>query len=234
MPRHFEKLAGPSRFEWQRLDMLKDLRLFYSEFRRNFITTGAIAPSSPLLAKAMVFPLKQRQADPIRVLEVGAGTGAVTQHLVKKLRPGDTLDIYELNPRFFLVLQENLQVKEYIKQGIRCSLHNEDVRSLPDDAFFDFIISGLPLNNFEPQTVEEFLEIFLNHLSPAGILAYFEYIGTREFQSKIVTGPERERLVRVGIAVNTFLQKYQYDSNHVWWNLPPAKARYCRKETEPI
>jgi phosphatidylethanolamine/phosphatidyl-N-methylethanolamine N-methyltransferase len=214
--------------------MLKDLRLFYSEFRRNFITTGAIAPSSPLLAKAMIFPLKQRQVEPIRVLEVGAGTGAVTQHLLKELRPGDKLDIYELNPRFFLVLQKNLQITHYINQGIQCALHNDDVRSLPPGAFFDFIISGLPLNNFEPQTVEEFLETFLNHLSPGGILAYFEYIGTREFQSKIVKGPERERLVRVGIAVNTFLQKYQYDSNHVWWNLPPAKARYCRKETGPI
>jgi phosphatidylethanolamine/phosphatidyl-N-methylethanolamine N-methyltransferase len=210
--------------------MLKDLRLFYSEFRRNFITTGAIAPSSPLLAKAMVFPLKQRQPTTIRVLEVGAGTGAVTQHILKELRPGDNLDIYELNPRFFLVLQENLQITEYINRGIECSMHNDDVRSLPGDAFFDFIISGLPLNNFEPQIVEEFLETFLNHLSPGGVLAYFEYLGTREFQSRIVKGSERERLVRVGIAVNTFLQKYQYDSNHVWWNLPPAKARYCRKE----
>ena len=214
--------------------MLKDLRLFYSEFRKTFITTGAIAPSSPLLARAMIFPLKQRQAEPIRVLEVGAGTGAVTQHLLKELKPGDALDIYELNPRFFLVLRENLQITDYLNQGIHCVLHNEDVRSLPHDSFFDFIISGLPLNNFEPHTVEEFLETFLNHLSPGGILAYFEYIGTREFQSKIVKGPERERLVRVGIAVNTFLQKYQYDSNHVWWNLPPAKARYCRKETGPI
>ena len=214
--------------------MLKDLRLFYSEFRRNFITTGAIVPSSPLLAKAMIFPLKQRQAEPIRVLEVGAGTGAVTQHLLKELRTGDTLDIYELNPRFFLVLRENLQMTEYVNLGIQCTLHNDDVRSLPDNSLFHFIISGLPLNNFEPQIVEEFLEIFLNHLSPGGILAYFEYIGTREFQSRIVKGPERERLVRVGIAVKTFLQKYQYDSNHVWWNLPPAKARYCRKEAGQI
>ena len=132
------------------------------------------------------------------------------------------------------MLHGQLHSGDVLRVGIHCALHNNDVRSLPHDAFFDFIISGLPLNNFEPQTVEEFLETFLNHLSPGGILAYFEYIGTREFQSKIVKGPERERLVRVGIAVNTFLQKYQYDSNHVWWNLPPAKARYCRKETGPI
>ena len=211
--------------------MLKDLRLFYSEFRRNFITTGAIAPSSPLLAKAMIFPLKQRRTEPIRVLEVGAGTGAITQRLLRELRAGDSLDIYELNPRFFLVLRENLPFTEYISRGIKCNLHNKDVRLLPDKALFDFIISGLPLNNFEPQTVEEFFDTFLNHLSPGGVLAYFEYIGTREFQSKISKGLERERLVRVGIAVKSFLQKYQYDSNHVWWNLPPAKARYCRKET---
>ncbi|MFN8008235.1 MAG: methyltransferase domain-containing protein [Terriglobia bacterium] len=209
--------------------MLKDLRLFYSEFRRNFVTTGAIAPSSPLLAKAMVFPLKQRSSSPIRVLEVGAGTGAVTQQLLKQLRSGDTLDIYELNPRFFGVLRENLPIADLTRQGLTCRLHNADVRSLPDSALFDFIISGLPFNNFESQIVEEFFETFMNHLLPGGTLAYFEYIGTREFQSRLVTGAERERLVRVGIAVKSFLQKYQYDSNQVWWNLPPAKARYCRK-----
>ena len=210
--------------------MLKDFRLFYSEFRRNFITTGAIAPSSPLLAKAMIFPLKQRLNKPIRVLEVGAGTGVVTHRIMKELRTGDSLDIYELNPHFFLALRENLPILEYTNQGIKCRLHNEDVRLLPDNSLFDYIISGLPLNNFEPQTVEEFLEVFLDHLSPGGVLAYFEYIGTRQFHSKISKGSERERLVRVGIAIKSFIEKYQYDSNQVWWNLPPAKARYCRKE----
>jgi phospholipid N-methyltransferase len=99
------------------------------------------------------------------------------------------LDIYELNPRFFLVLQKNLQITEYINQGIECSMHNDDVRSLPGDVFFDFIISGLPLNNFEPQTVEEFLETF--EPSIAWRFAYFEYIGTR--QSVHCKRPERER-----------------------------------------
>src|SRR5512139_3062682 len=91
-------------------EMLKDFRLFYSEFRRNFITTGAIAPSSPLPAKAMIYPLKQRVNNPIRVLEVGAGTGAFTHRILRELRSGDSLDIYELNPRFFRALNENLSI----------------------------------------------------------------------------------------------------------------------------
>jgi phospholipid N-methyltransferase len=210
-------------------EMLKDFRLFYSEFRRNFITTGAIAPSSPLLAKAMIYPLKQRVNNPIRVLEVGAGTGAFTHRILRELRSGDSLDIYELNPRFFRALNENLSIPIFADQGIKCRLHNEDVRKLPDSSMFDYVISGLPFNNFEPHTVEEFLEVFLKHLSPGGVFAYFEYIGTRQFHSKISKGSERERLVRVGIAVKNFIEKYQYDSNQVWWNIPPAKARYCRK-----
>jgi phosphatidylethanolamine/phosphatidyl-N-methylethanolamine N-methyltransferase len=209
--------------------MFEDYRLFYSQFRSRFSTTGAIAPSSTHLAKAIVLPLTKRPARPIAVLEVGPGTGSFTHQILQHLRSGDMLDVYELNPKFYSFLIKSLNEEVTMRRGIQLTIQNADIRSLRTKTQYDFIISGLPFFAFEPQMVSEILDIYLEHLSPAGILSYFEYVLTPEFKSKFLKPPDRERIIRVGKTVRSFRQKYEYSSNEVWWNLPPAKARYCRK-----
>ncbi len=209
--------------------MFDEFRLFCSEVRSNYATIGAIAPSSRLLAKAVTLPLSQRPARPISVLEVGAGTGAFTERILEHLRFGDVLDVYELNPKFYCFLQESVKSARPGEKGIICTLYNADIRTLDRNNQYDYIISGLPLNNFDSQKVAEILEIYIHHLSPTGVLSYFEYIFTQEFKSKFLKRQERERLIQVAKTVGSFIQKHQYSCNQVWWNLPPAKARYCRK-----
>src|SRR5437867_376547 len=167
--------------------MFEDFRLFYSEFRNNFTTTGAIAPSSPLLAKAIVVPLLQRPGRPISVLEVGAGTGSFTHRILKHLRPGDILDVYEINPKFYNFLINSFNKEKLSEKGISCQFHNADIRSLRKHIQYDFIISGLPFYAFEPHAVSEILEIYMEHLSPVGVLSYFEYVLTPEFKSKFLS-----------------------------------------------
>jgi phosphatidylethanolamine/phosphatidyl-N-methylethanolamine N-methyltransferase len=211
--------------------LLDDVRLFYSEFRQNFMTTGAIAPSSPLLGKAITRPLSQRTASPVRVLEVGAGTGAFTRHILKHLKTGDLLDIYELNPRFCVFLQHRFPLTAFAARGIQCRLHNADVRKVETEREYDYIICGLPFNNFEPETVSEIFEVLIRCLSPSGVFSYFEYILSHEFKAKFLKPSERERITRVGFTVRSFIQKHQYRYHQVWLNLPPAKARHCRRLT---
>ena len=66
---------------------LADHLAFFKQFRETFTTTGAVAPSSRFLARAMTAPLARRDG-PVRVLEIGPGTGAVTGKIVRLLRPG--------------------------------------------------------------------------------------------------------------------------------------------------
>src|SRR3712207_2100544 len=60
---------------------VRDHLEFLRQFRRQFETTGAVAPSSRFLAAAMTGPLSRR-TKPARILEVGPGTGAVTRKIV--------------------------------------------------------------------------------------------------------------------------------------------------------
>ena len=81
--------------------MLREHLTFFRQFRQRFETTGAIAPSSRFLARAITRYLRQRTTDqPVRVLEIGPGTGAFTNSIVKHLQVGDRFDLVELNESF--------------------------------------------------------------------------------------------------------------------------------------
>ncbi len=211
--------------------MLKDIGLFFSQFTENFTTTGAIAPSSPLLGKAITNPLSARCSSPIQVLEVGPGTGAFTRQIVKHLRSGDRLEIYELNTRFCEYLRQNLPWEDFQSKGIHCRLHNADVRDIGRDLQYDYIVCGLPFNNFEPELVSEILAVLIDRLATNGVFSYFEYNLSHEFKSKFLKTKDRQRMLRVGKIVRSFIEQHQFGYRQVWLNLPPARARYCQKHS---
>ena len=68
----------------------------YIEFLRRFLANpkqvGALAPSSRRLAGALAEPPSHR-TKPARILEVGAGTGAITTPLVDLLGSDHCLDL---------------------------------------------------------------------------------------------------------------------------------------------
>ena len=82
---------------------LQECREFYQQFRRQYRNTGSILPSSRGLARALVSQVRRRRT-PSRILEVGPGTGAVTDEILRVLRPGDRLDIVEINVEFVALL----------------------------------------------------------------------------------------------------------------------------------
>jgi phospholipid N-methyltransferase len=176
----------------------------------------------------MTRPLAERPARSIQVLEVGPGTGAFTRHILRYLRPNDRLDMYELNRRFYWFLKTKLPWEDWAAKGIECCLYNADVRNVSGEVRYDYIICGLPFNNFDPKTVFEILNALIQRLAPAGVLSYFEYIFSHEFKAKFLKPSERWRMIQVGLIVKDFIQKHQYGYSQVWLNVPPARARYCR------
>jgi phospholipid N-methyltransferase len=210
--------------------MLEGVRLFLKEFRHSFVATGAIAPSSPGLAKAMVQPLRQRPNGPIRVLEVGPGTGAFTLHILKTLRQGDQLDLVEMNPSFCRYLTRKLERQGWFDQGIRITLHQEDIRRFKSSRHgYHFIISSLPFGNFDAAMVADIMNLYLAWLAPNGVLSYFEYAFLHTLRLRLTgRAAEHERLAHSISTVKTYVRKHQFHCIKVWLNLPPARARHLR------
>lgn len=210
--------------------MLADYRLFWSEWRRRFVETGAIMPSSRVLARTIIGPLNERRPGAIRVLEVGAGTGVFTREILGRLRGGDALDVFEINPHFCAHLERSLETSDWRQRGVSVQLHPADIRTVSPDQAYDFIVCGLPLNNFRPADVAEILHLLLDRLTDDGVFSYFEYIGLRDVRQWLIrSGPEHERLRAIGQITREVLQRHQFRSDGVWLNVPPATTHHLAR-----
>ena len=199
-------------------------RLFLRQAKEDFLHTGAIAPSSRFLARAVTWSLRSHRDNghPLNVLEAGAGTGAVTREIVRCLPAGSRLDIYEINPVFTHHLERRFS-------SATVSVHNKKVEDVEPVPQFDAIVSGLPLNNFSASDVRNILEILFTALKPGGTLAWFEYLFIRELKSLATGSRERRRLRKVGRVTGGYLRRYAIRREAVFMNLPPALVHTLRK-----
>lgn len=209
--------------------MFKDFKLFFKQVRDDFKTTGAIAPSSSGLAKAIVKPMKTRSSRPINVLEVGAGTGVFTMEILKQLKPGDILHIFELNKKFYEHLCNKISMKDLYDRGIDFHLYNSDIRTLKSGLCYDYIVSGLPFANFDCKIFCEIMDNYLEHLIPGGVISFFEYILPHKLRMHLLESSEHDRLRSLMFQLQNYINKYQTACDHIWLNLPPARVRHLKK-----
>ncbi|HMF14857.1 MAG TPA: methyltransferase domain-containing protein [Gemmataceae bacterium] len=201
---------------------------FFRQCRRQFRTTGAILPSSRFLAKALVSEIaKPRQ--PARILEVGPGTGSVTRQLLRRLLPGDQFDAVEINANFIARLMDRLKNdRNFQRRRQQVRIIHSAVEDLPGDGTYDFIVSGLPLNNFPVEMVRRIFHTYARLLKPGGILTYYEYQFIRHIKSPFVNRKERRRLYRVGKVVGSYIRNFQIRRERIFINVPPAMVRHLR------
>jgi phosphatidylethanolamine/phosphatidyl-N-methylethanolamine N-methyltransferase len=199
---------------------------FLRETRRHFRSTGAVLPSSRFLARALVSELRKPRG-PVRILEVGPGTGSVTAEIVRYMLPWDRLDAVEISMHFIHVLQRRLDI-EWRARRDRIELIHSPVEELPGEGVYDFIISGLPFNNFPVSLVREIFRAYTRLLKPGGTLSYFEYVFAREVQHAFVSRRERRRLYRIGRFVDGYVNAYQVRRQRILMNVPPAIVRHLR------
>lgn len=150
-------------------------------FIRNIRQIGAVAPSSTYLTERMVEPLRKRmqelQSEPLRILEVGPGTGAITRHIVPLLRRGDYVDVVELNPTLHTHVS-----REYAAEGMH--FHNINLLDLSSEAPYDFIFSGIPYESL-PVDITEMLWRKKLQLSKEGtVITYFKYLNVINIRSR--------------------------------------------------
>lgn len=184
---------------------------FLREFLRSPATVGAVAPSSPALARQMV--LQADVSSAAAIVEFGPGTGAFTRAILASAAPTAAFLAIERNPTLARILQEELP-------GVR--VHHDSVENLgailgeAGIAKVDCILSGLPWAAFSEELQDRLLDEVCSTLAPGGRFVTFAYLqglllpAGRRFARKI-----RGRFGRVT------------KSPVVWRNLPPAFVYRC-------
>jgi phosphatidylethanolamine/phosphatidyl-N-methylethanolamine N-methyltransferase len=203
-----------------------DCQAFYRQFREQYTTTGSVLPSSRALARALTRPMR-RAPGPRRVLEVGPGTGAVTAELVRQLRPGDQLDIVEINEAFVAHLEKRFTTEpDFRRRRGQCRVLHMPLQNVEGQGCYDFMVSGLPLNNFPMSLVEDIFHSYERLLKREGTLSYFEYVAIRALKMPFVADSERERLGTLTAYLEDKIRHHQVGEEVVYLNMPPAVARH--------
>lgn len=180
---------------------------FFAEYLKNIRSVGAIAPSSPFLARKMLESVNFDTANVI--VEYGAGTGAFTAQLVKRMKPGTRLVVIENNQKFYETLHRKYGDIEGV-EAINGSA--EHIERVVDDVRLstpDYIISGLPFASLPSQVSRRILKSTVQLLGDKGVFITFQY-----------------SLLKRGL-----LETY-FGDIHITRelrNLPPAYVLRCRK-----
>ncbi|ARQ70802.1 class I SAM-dependent methyltransferase [Streptomyces marincola] len=202
---------------------------FLLEAARDMRATGAVAPSGRVLARLLTEPVRARAGQPLRVLEAGAGTGAVTRALIPQLPAGSRLDVVEANPRFAGRLRHLLHSDPRLAERAgQVHVYETRVERLRPDYRYDVIVSGLPFANFEPETVRTIMDRYLELLHPAGTLSYFAYHGTRPARSLLASRAAARRHRAVEEVLAGYRRAYATGCWTAWQNLPPARVWHLR------
>ena len=207
---------------------LNDYRAFWREFRQTFHTTGAVLPSGRSLCKALASQVSRNEL-PRRVLEVGPGTGAVTNEIILRLGPEDRLDLVELNARFVAILRERLATEpSWRKVASRVRVIEMPIEQLPFEEKYECIISGLPLNNFSCDFVAQVLEHFHQLAAEGCTLSFFEYVAIRKVKAMVSSSSERTRLLGIEKLLQTEFETWEFDRQCVFANVPPAWVHHLQ------
>jgi phosphatidylethanolamine/phosphatidyl-N-methylethanolamine N-methyltransferase len=166
---------------------------------------GAVMPSSKLLARTMAQYVDVDSKGP--VIELGPGTGAITNALIEHGVDQKRLVLVEYNPGFCALLRDRYPQAKVV-QGDAYRLRDSlgEVLNAPASA----VISGLPLVTKPMLTRLKLIRDAFSALAPGAPFVQFTYS---------VAPPIPKSLPGVSTEA----------SERIWMNLPPARVWVYRK-----
>ncbi len=182
---------------------------FFSVALMNRAQIGAVVPSQRFLIDRMIAPVPRSYHG--RVIELGAGTGALTLRLAARC-PQARIVACEINSTLArhmrwtmasATLTGRVDIVLDSAEHLLAQLGRNTSR-LPD-----FIISGIPLGNLRREAVLNLVEAISRALAPGGMYIQFQY-------SLI----DRKKIKQKFSRLNTV---------PVFLNFPPAVVYYARK-----
>lgn len=197
--------------------MLKGHFVMFLGSIENFTYTGTLFSSSKWAARALSDPMKSI-AGPRRILEVGAGTGAVTTEIIRRMNPEDNLIVVEMNPKFMATLKESIvKLPEFTKHSSRIEFFEGPVQDLPENHKHELIVCALPFLNFELSLVKEIFEKFNRLGTTNAVMTHFEYMGLRKIGCAI-SQERKKRLFELTRFLETVGHKNLISKKSVWLN----------------
>lgn len=211
---------------------ISDSVIFAWQFIWHPKTLGTPFICSPFVAKEILKYVHPKENEPAHnYLEVGSGTGAMTGHLIKKLRPIDTLHLVEIDKKLCEIL------KSKFGQLSNVYIHQQAIQDWvpPTARKFDAIISTVPLNSLpSSEVLKNIFDTYLRLIKPKGIISSVEYVGTSTLCQFTSFGEANRKFNALFDLKNEFFKKYSFERPIVLANIPPARVTHCKISTSNL
>lgn len=145
---------------------------FFRQWLKNPLRTAAVAPSSAELASAMIAELPD---DARRVIELGGGTGAITQALLEAGIEADDLLVLELNEELHAHLHAIFPKVRVVLGDARSLMQLARDTGYLDAGPADAIVSGLGLLTMPHPLQRDILAAAFECLRADGLFVQFTY-----------------------------------------------------------
>lgn len=188
---------------------------------KNPTQVGEIVPCSARVAKKVTETIDQDRG-PKTILEIGAGSGALTGHIINKMTAKDVLDLIEIEP----ILCDELKNK--FGQIPNVHIHCVDFLQFTSHDRYDYIVSSLPYNSFPPKLTQALIDHML-HLADAN--AYISFVEIKWFpmiKSWFLNQENKKQYQENREIINNLYNKYHLYSTSVYMNFPPIIVHHLR------
>jgi phosphatidylethanolamine/phosphatidyl-N-methylethanolamine N-methyltransferase len=194
-----------------------DLTTFAIEALADFRTVGAVAPSSRYLTQAMLGPLSLERARV--VVEVGPGTGAMTQALLNLIPFDATLLAFEINSRFSAYLKSHISDSRLVVINASAETLQKEIHGRGYERV-DAVVSSLALGLMPDRKRRTFLRELGSLLGEAGVFTQYQYFHRLQMKNGQV------RKFHLAHLLQAYFSSVQ--QRIIWRNLPPAFVFACR------
>ncbi len=205
---------------------IREIATFAKGFVKSPSDVGSPFPCSSSvgyeLMNYIVRSMNHNPSKPLRILEVGAGTGSITQVLARVLRPIDHLDCIERSPEYCATLQQKFGAFPNI------SIHCVDFNEFRHEISYDFIVSTLPLNSFDLGLLNGTITQFKTLIKPGGIVSYVAIAGMAQAKQYFSWGNAKKKNADTINVLNQFRKQYQIDSATVLTTCPPIRVYHLK------
>ncbi len=191
-------------------DRLADEARFIKSWLDNPLLTGAVTPSGPALAQMMARAIDPTATGPI--IELGPGTGAITQALLDRGIEAERLILVEFDEKFCALLAQRFPGVRVIR-GDAYDLATSFRGSLAAPAAA--VVSSLPLLTKPERLRLALLADAFDLMAPDGVFVQFTYS---------LNSPIPRKAPSFAFEAEV--------SPRIWLNLPPARVWVYRRAGE--
>lgn len=146
---------------------------FLKEGLKNLMTVGAVARSSQFLCEEMTSAVNFDTA--IYLVEIGAGDGVITKHILEKMRPDAKLLSFEVNDTFIEILKEIQDPRFILIHDSAENIEKHVLLHFQRPESVDAIISALPFVLIPEELTQRILDACKASLKKGGLFIQYHY-----------------------------------------------------------